>query len=78
MQAPQIIPAAVPVPIRVAWMPNAQTLLRAEGVVTALEAVEGSDERLAPPRLVTFRADCLKDRGPKPGDPVYVDPEPGE
>ena len=42
VQAPQIIPAAVPVPIRVAWMPNAQTLLRAEGVVTALEAVEGS------------------------------------
>ena len=78
VQAPQIIPAAQPVPIRVAWMPNAQTLLRAEGVVTALEAVEGSDERLAPPRLVTFRADCLKDRGPKPGDPIYVDPEPGE
>ena len=78
VQAPQIIPAAVPVPIRVAWMPNAQTLLRAEGVVTALEAVEGNDERLAPPRLVTFRADCLKDRGPKPGDPIYVDPEPGE
>ena len=78
VQAPQIIPAAQPVPIRVAWMPNAQTLLRAEGVVTALEAVEGSDERLAPPRLVTFRADCLKDRGPKPGDPIYVDPQPGE
>ena len=49
-----------------------------EAVVTALGAVEGSDERLAPPRLVTFRADCLKDRGPKPGDPIYVDPEPGE
>ena len=78
VQAPQIIPAAQPVPIRVAWMPNAQTLLRAEGVVTDLEAVEGAvDERLAPPRLVTFRADCLKDRGPKPGIP-RADPEPGE
>jgi len=27
---------------------------------------------------VSFRADALKDRGPKPGDPIYVDPEPGE
>jgi len=78
VQAPQIVQASTPAPLRVAWMPNAQTLLRAEVVLVALEEVEGSDERLAPPRLVSFRADALKDRGPKPGDPIYVDPEPGE
>ena len=73
--APQIIAAGVASPLRVAWMPNAKALLRADATILALEPADESGERFAPPRLVAFRADALDDNGPKAGDPVYVDPE---
>jgi len=73
--APQIIAAGVASPLRVAWMPNAKALLRADATILALEPADESGEKFAPPRLVAFRADALDDNGPKAGDPVYVDPE---
>lgn len=76
--APQVVPAGAAVPLRVAWMPNAKALLRADATMVALEEDEPMSGRYLPPRLVTFRADELVDVGPKAGDPVYVDPPEGK
>ena len=73
IQAPQVVQSSVPAPMRVAWMPNGDELLRAEAVVVALEPTD-DDRRFLPPKLVTFRADALVNKGAKPTDPTYVDP----
>ena len=73
IQAPQVVRSSVPAPMRVAWMPNGDELLRAEAVVVALEPTD-DDRRFLPPKLVTFRADALVNKGAKPTDPTYVDP----
>ncbi|KAH8071545.1 hypothetical protein JL720_11431 [Aureococcus anophagefferens] len=70
--APQVVQSSVPAPMRVAWMPNGDEL-RAEAVVVALEPTD-DDRRFLPPKLVTFRADALVNKGAKPTDPTYVDP----
>lgn len=77
IHAPQVIGPETPAQIRVAWTPNDATLLRAEATVVALTPADDESGRYLPPKLLSFRADDLENRGDKAGDPKYVDP-PGE
>ena len=73
VQAPQVVLPNDPAPFRVAWMPNNDELIRGEAVLLALEPTDDMAQ-YKPPRLVTFRADALVNKGTKPTDPTYVDP----
>ncbi|KAH8065345.1 hypothetical protein JL721_8304 [Aureococcus anophagefferens] len=65
IQAPQVVQSSVPAPMRVAWMPNGDELLRAEAVVVALEPTD-DDRRFLPPKLVTSARTRSSTRAPSP------------
>ena len=65
--------------VRLAWMPDTETLLRVEGGMLALQpmAIEDDEvEVLAPPSLVSLRCDMLQKVGDLEGQPMFAKEEP--
>lgn len=75
VQAPRVITDAETARLRLAWMPDKETLLRVEAGVTALQPMFLEDDELVgfePPSLVSLRCDSLRKIGDLEGQPMFV------
>jgi hypothetical protein len=76
IQLPRVITSDAVERCRLAWMPDADTLLRLEAGVLALQPiVDYDDDSIAgfePPTLASFRCDILQNDGDLEGVPSFV------
>ena len=81
IQLPRVITGDVIERCRLAWMPNADTLLRFEAGVMALQPILGMDSDsmvgFEPPTLASLRCDVLENNGDLEGVPSFVQQEMG-
>ena len=79
IQLPRVITGDVVERCRLAWMPNADTLLRFEAGVMALRPILDIDEEtivgFEPPILASLRCDVLENNGELEGVPSFVKQE---
>jgi hypothetical protein len=74
IQCPRVITDASVGLCRLAWMPNAETLLRLEAGVSALQPMVLEDETVIgfePPTLASLRCDVLQKVGDLDGEPQF-------
>lgn len=81
IQLPRVITGDVIERCRLAWMPNADTLLRFEAGVMALQPILSMDSDsmvgFEPPTLASLRCDVLENNGDLEGVPSFVQQELG-
>jgi hypothetical protein len=79
IQLPRVVTGDAIERCRLAWMPNADTLLRLEAGVMALQPVFDVDAEsiigFEPPTLASLRCDVLKNLGDLEGVPSFVQQE---
>ena len=81
IQLPRVVTGDVIERCRLAWMPNADTLLRFEAGLMALQPVLDDAEAIVgfkPPSLASLRCDVLQNDGDLEGVPSFVQQESGE
>jgi hypothetical protein len=81
IQLPRVVTSGTIDRCRVAWMPDAETLLRLEAGVLALQPMLDDDKKesavigFEPPKLASLRCDVLQNIGDLEGGPSFVTQE---